>query len=221
MTAINQIGGSGHFSRQIKAHSTAMEPSASHAPEPADVGRRVRDLRRRRGLKQAELAAGRVSTAYVSRIESGQRRPERQVLDSLAERLGTTADYLLTGVGRDETAEARLKLRYAELALHSGEAADAVNELRSVLDGSQDALGPFRPEAETLLAGALEAVGELDEAIHVLERVRASDSAPNPLQISIALSRMYRESGDLTRGIDVAEAGLRLADDLSLEGSDD
>jgi tetratricopeptide (TPR) repeat protein len=32
---------------------------------------------------------------------------------------------------------------------------------------------------------------------------------------------MYRESGDLTRGIDVAEAGLRLADELSLEGSDD
>ncbi|HET6816610.1 MAG TPA: helix-turn-helix domain-containing protein [Mycobacteriales bacterium] len=199
-----------------------MEPSASHpVPDPLALGRRVRELRQRRGLKQAELAQGRLSTAYVSRIESGQRRPERDVVEYLAERLGTTADFLLTGIGRDEMADARLRLRYAELALHSGEAVDAVRELRSLLDETPDVLSTFRREAEVLLASALEASGALDEAIHVLERLRESDSAPNPLQLSINLSRLYRESGDFARGIDVAEAAVKLADELGLSGCDD
>jgi transcriptional regulator with XRE-family HTH domain len=199
-----------------------MESSVPHpVPDPLALGRRVRELRQRRGLKQSELAGDRLSTAYVSRIESGQRRPERDVVEFLAHRLGTTLDYLVTGVGRDEIADARLKLRYAELALHSGEAADAVRELRALLAEAPDVLSSFRREAELLLAAALEAIGNLDEAIHLLEQVRATESAPNPIQVSINLSRLYRESGDLARGIDVAEAGLRLADELGLLASDD
>ena len=199
-----------------------MSPStADPAADPAALGRRVKELRQRRGLKQSELADGRLSTAYVSRIESGQRRPEPHVVSFLAERLGTTADYLLTGVGRDEATDARLKLRYAELALHSGEATDAISQLRALLDETPDVLGTFRPEAEVLLAQGLEAVGDLDGAIHLLERIRAQEASPNPLQVSISLSRLYRESGDLARSIDVAEAGLQMADELGLSSSDD
>ena len=189
--------------------------------DPAALGRRVRELRQRRGLKQAELAAGRLSTAYVSRIESGQRRPDRAVVDLLAEGLGTTREYLLTGIGRDEAADARLSLRYAELSLHSGEADEAVRQLRALLADSAPALGPMRGEVELLLARALEAVGSLDEAIHVLERLRAQDTAPNPLELAISLSRCYRETGDLARSIDVAEAGARQADGLQLTATDD
>jgi tetratricopeptide (TPR) repeat protein len=219
---VTRIGGSRHIRRQIAAHCVLMEPSAAHSVvDPPALGRRVRDLRQRRRLKQSELAAGRLSTAYVSRIESGQRRPEREVVEFLAEQLGTTADYLLTGVGRDEVADARLKLRYAEPALHSGDAAEAERLLRGLIDDTTLPLGTLRIDAQFSLARALENLGRLDDAIHALEQLRTDVNIPNPLEIAIALSRCYRESGDLSRAVDVGEQGLALVDELGLRGTDD
>jgi tetratricopeptide (TPR) repeat protein len=219
---VTRIGGSRHIRRQIAAHCVPMEPSAAHSvADPPALGRRVRDLRQRRRLKQSELAAGRLSTAYVSRIESGQRRPEREVVEFLAEQLGTTADYLLTGVGRDEVADARLKLRYAELALHSGDAVEAERLLSGLIDDTTLPLGTLRIDAQFSLARALENLGRLDDAIHVLEQLRTDVNIPNPLEIAIALSRCYRESGDLSRAVDVGERALQLADELGLRGTDD
>ncbi|HET7311005.1 MAG TPA: helix-turn-helix domain-containing protein [Mycobacteriales bacterium] len=199
-----------------------MDPSAPHPiPDPLALGRRVRELRQRRGLKQSELALDRLSTAYVSRIESGQRRPERDVVEFLAERLGTTAAFLLTGIGRDEMADARLKLRYAELALHSGDAVEAERLLRALLDDKSLPLGHLRPDAEFSLARAMETQGRLDDAIHVLERLRANADVAEPLEVAIALSRCYRESGDLSRAVDVGEQAMQLAEELRLRGTDD
>jgi tetratricopeptide (TPR) repeat protein len=198
-----------------------MESAAHPVPDPVALGRRVRDLRQRRGLKQSELAGGRLSTAYVSRIVSGQRRPERDVILFLAERLGTTPDFLVTGIGRDEIADARLKLRYAELALHSGDAAEAERLLRALVDDATVPLGQLRLDAEFSLARALEVQGRLDDAIHALERLRAERDVPHPLDVAIALSRCYRESGDLSRAVDVGEQALQLADSLGLRGTDD
>jgi transcriptional regulator with XRE-family HTH domain len=64
-----------------------------------NVGERVRKLRMAAGLSQRELAGPGVTYAYVSRIEAGQRRPSERALRSLAERLGTTAQYLESGSG--------------------------------------------------------------------------------------------------------------------------
>ena len=213
---------SGHIPRQMAAHSLTMDPAAPHpVPDPLALGRRVRELRQRRGLKQSELANGRLSTAYVSRIESGQRRPERDVIDYLAERLSTTTDYLVTGVGRDEMTDARLKLRYAELALHSGDAAEAERLLRALIEDAVVPLGDLRGEAEFSLARALEIQGRLDDAIHVLERLRADREQPQPLEVAIALSRCYRETGDLSRAIDVGEQAMGLASEFGLRGTED
>ena len=222
MTGVMQNRVSRHIPRQMAAHSVPMDPAAPHAvPDPLALGRRVRELRQRRGLKQSELANGRVSTAYVSRIESGQRRPERDVIDYLAERLSTTTDYLVTGIGRDEMADARLKLRYAELALHSGDVEEAERLLRALIDDASVPLGHLRVEAEFSRARALETQGRLDDAIHVLEKLRADRDAPQPLEVAIALSRCYRESGDLSRAIDVGEQAMELASELGLRGTED
>jgi transcriptional regulator with XRE-family HTH domain len=63
------------------------------------VGARIRRLREERGLSQRALTDGleRVSNAYVSRLESGQRVPSDRALRLIAGRLGTTALYLQTG----------------------------------------------------------------------------------------------------------------------------
>ncbi|MFF9378222.1 helix-turn-helix domain-containing protein [Streptomyces griseoluteus] len=50
-------------------------------------GRRLRQLRQERGMTQAELSAPGLSTAYISRLESGERPPTDRVVGHLAERL--------------------------------------------------------------------------------------------------------------------------------------
>jgi transcriptional regulator with XRE-family HTH domain len=61
------------------------------------IGRRLRELRKRAGLSQRELSAPGVSYAYISRIEAGARRPSVKALRQLAPRLGVSVHYLETG----------------------------------------------------------------------------------------------------------------------------
>ena len=77
-------------------------PPASRAastPQPT-VGERVREARLAAGLTQSALAADRFSKEYVSQIERGRTRAPRATLEWLAERLGTDAELLATGVSR-------------------------------------------------------------------------------------------------------------------------
>ena len=67
------------------------------AREEETIGRRVRRLRLARGLSQKQLAMPGVSYSYISRIESGNRKPTLNVLRKLARRLGVPLDYLETG----------------------------------------------------------------------------------------------------------------------------
>ncbi len=61
------------------------------------LARRVKTLRRKRRLTQQELAArADITPAYVTHIESRNRAPSLDVLDSLAEALGVAPWELLT-----------------------------------------------------------------------------------------------------------------------------
>ena len=63
------------------------------------IGERLKRLREDAGLSQRELSDGldRVSFAFISRIEAGERRPSERTMRQLAGRLGATALYLETG----------------------------------------------------------------------------------------------------------------------------
>lgn len=54
-------------------------------------GAKVRRLRIERALSQREFAGSGMSTAYLSRLERGQRRPTRQAVEYIADRLGIPA----------------------------------------------------------------------------------------------------------------------------------
>lgn len=90
------------------------------------LGSRMRALRLDLGLSQSGLAQDLVSPSYVSLIEAGKRAPEQPVLAAFAERLGTTPEFLATGVDRQAAREELLWLRYAELALANGQVAEAL-----------------------------------------------------------------------------------------------
>ncbi|HTW21660.1 MAG TPA: helix-turn-helix domain-containing protein [Mycobacteriales bacterium] len=187
----------------------------------AKLGQRLRATRVARGMTQETLAGTDISGAYVSRIEAGQRRPEPRVAQLLADRLGTTVEFLVTGVEPQYAEEVRLQLRYAELALNSGEAADAETQVAKLLTDSANELGPLRLEAEWIHARSLEAVGRLEEAATAFEQIAADRGGRLWLPAVIALCRCYRDGGDLSRSIDVGETALRHARELGLEGTED
>ena len=107
------------------------------AVDPAVLGRRIKLARVAHELTQGQLAGDLASVAYVSRIESGKRRPDLALLESLARRLGTTAVSLLTGAPDPTEDRIRVALDHADLALRGGELADAsrlLDEVRTQLD---------------------------------------------------------------------------------------
>lgn len=177
--------------------------------DPVVLGERVRVTRRAKGLTQAQLAGTDVTISYVSRIEAGQRRPEPRVLDALARRLDVSADELLLGVPDRDAESARLGLDFAELALETGDAAEALRRVDELLAGTATRSVAWHTRARTLRARALEATGRLDAAIEALEALLADEpGGVHALSCGIALSRCYREAGDLTQAVTTGEALL-------------
>jgi len=71
------------------------------------VGANIRELRTRRKLTQAQLAAGAFSGSYISGIERGKIRPSLPALSVLARRLGVPPGFLLAGFPA-ESAQAKV-----------------------------------------------------------------------------------------------------------------
>ena len=63
------------------------------------LGARIAALRRNAGLSQAELAQRlQISASAMGMYEQGRREPSAQTLVTMAQALGVTTDYLLTGI---------------------------------------------------------------------------------------------------------------------------
>ena len=210
----------------IFGHNGDMRDDVIHLLQTIDaalLGERIRAARLRAGLTQAQVAGDAVSVGYVSRIESGQRRPDVRLLASIADRMSVAVDELLMGVGRDRVAELQVGLDHAELALATGSAAEALEKVEQVLaDPATAGLPELRRSAGYTRAAALEATGDLQRAILALEDL-AEGATPDLVWIEgmTALSRCYRESGELGRAIEVGIEATRLVEELGLDGLDE
>nr|WP_272917766.1 helix-turn-helix transcriptional regulator [Nocardioides flavescens] len=196
--------------------------------DPAELGARIKRARLAAGLTQSQLGGEDASTGYVSRIESGQRRPDLALLTVLAARLGVEVRSLLSvGLvdGPDPDArwdDVRVALDHAELSLRGG----SPEEAGRLLDGVEDRLAAAPAElverAAHLRALLAEAAGDLDGAIEALEDLlELGRDRPGAAAYAIALSRCYRESGDFTRAATVGEACLDALRSRGLDGTDD
>ena len=191
--------------------------------DPVELGQRLRAARVAKGMTQTDLAGPDVSVGYVSRIESGNRRPNLQVLSDLCVRLGTPVEQLLMGVAPQELEQIKLNLDFAELALESGQAPTAELQARDAVEQADKAsLRDLVYRGRFLIARALEAQGMIDDAIIELETL-LSPRVGNVLQIKvgIALSRCYRESADFTKAVEVGEMILESLADTPLDSSDE
>jgi tetratricopeptide (TPR) repeat protein len=184
---------------------------ASHAEllrsvDPSALGARLRSVRATRGLTQAELAGDDFTAGYVSRIESGARRPTLKALTQFSHRLGTPVEELLRGVSASEYDEIRLGLDYAELALENGEGSEAERQAEESLARAEAApVEEFVARGHYLLGRACEVQGKLDGAVREFGQVVATGSGLLSIHAAIALSRCHRESGDLALAIEVGE----------------
>ncbi|MEV5413265.1 helix-turn-helix domain-containing protein [Thermopolyspora sp. NPDC052614] len=174
------------------------------------ISKRIKEIRRQRGLSQAQLAHPELSDSYISLIESGSRTPTPAVLELIASKLDCSVSYLVNGVTAEEMEELELTLRYARMALENGEIAEARKRYTELLANPVlPSLTSLRLEAEYGAALAAEACGELQEAINLLTRIR--DSAEELMTderrvaVAIALSRCYHDLGETALAIEVAE----------------
>ncbi|MCX5386664.1 helix-turn-helix domain-containing protein [Streptomyces sp. NBC_00083] len=192
------------------------EPSS-----PAALGRRLRELRVQRGLKQQDLASDEISTSYVSLIEAGKRAPSETVLATLAQKLGCSAAYLRTGLDEHETEEAGLRLAFAEMALRNGADGEALWTFSDLLTGKLPLDAAMKRRARVGQASALEKLGRLEAAIPLLEDVYADRAvaagSDEWCRTAVALIRCYRTMGDITIGIEIGERAMSKLDSLGLD----
>lgn len=192
------------------------------AVELHQLGERLRSARVARGLTQAELAGESVSAAYVSRIEGGNRRPTLAVLAEFAERLDVPIDRLLYGVSDTQYDEIRLGLDYAELALENGEALEAHRQAQESLARIDAASATeFAGRGHFLLGRALECLDRIDEAVKELDRAVEASVGLSRVDAVIALSRCYRNAGDLALAVEVGEKMRAALPELDLDATDE
>lgn len=168
-------------------------PGAPEQPRPT-VGERVRELRLRLGLTQADLAGERYSAAYVSTIETGRRRAPRRVLEYLAPRLGVEVGDLSS----DDSATWALEMARDLRSEGRSRAARALLE-RSLTN--LEHAGRVAPGVLVLLHRELARAAarrDLDEAEHHLRKAIAYAGREGGSRSALAASDL--ELGDVLAG---------------------
>ena len=179
---------------------------------PEVIGKRIRETRQKLNLSQAQLAHPELSDSYISLIESGNRTPTPTALKIIASKLNCSVEFLIHGVESERIRKIEDSLTEARQALEGGARSRARQIYLDVLSEPDLRLLPqhYR-EAKYGSALAAEACGDLDEAIRALVALR-EDNGPLSDEIRIgsalALSRCYRDRGELDQAIDVAEREL-------------
>jgi transcriptional regulator with XRE-family HTH domain len=87
-----------------QVNSAAAVKAAGRAESPAiDLGRTARRLRERQNLTLADVAArANISSAMLSRLETGRVSPSLETIVALSHALGVTASVLMQRVGADD-----------------------------------------------------------------------------------------------------------------------
>jgi tetratricopeptide (TPR) repeat protein len=186
-----------------------------HIDNPKKVGSRLLEARKKAGLSQRELASGLCTSAYISRVEDGQRDPSLQLLAAFAPRLNVSTDFLATGVEAAEGIDS--EVLDAELALRLGEIDDA----RRLFERLSQLPGPSGASGLAGLGQIAYREGDLFRAIDLLEQCIDDQPILTAPNVADTLGRSYAATGDfeaasalLTRAFDEAQAADAPADSL-------
>ena len=102
-----------------------------HYDDPTAVGARVRDARLAAHLSQRELSFPGCSSAYISRIERGERIPSLQVMREIARRAGVSEQVLAFGVDVIDAGVSE-RIRAVEAAEAGGDVAERIRAYQAL-----------------------------------------------------------------------------------------
>lgn len=181
------------------------------------VGVKIRDLRKKLGFTQEQLAGSELTKSYVSQVELGRIRPSRNALAIMARRLGKPLGYFLENDDDIRTVDVLLK---ASQALWSS------GRLDEALVGLKEAyLLAERMGRDDILAriqatmGYLEMTrGDYDTAIHhfkrSLEELSPQDAPKEFIETTSALARSLHHIGNTHQAIGYFEKSCSISIDL-------
>jgi tetratricopeptide (TPR) repeat protein len=162
-----------------------------------------------------------LTTAHISRIEAGLRRPSVRAIRALAKKLDVTPEYLETGSQLGPRGDLELRIADAELDLRIGGNPEAVAGNLAGLVSEARALGdPLLTARAVALQGiGLSAVCSYTEAIPILEEATASMSITPSVRpdVYLALARSLSAAGRADESIRLLEASLASVPDQALE----
>ncbi|MFI2369909.1 helix-turn-helix domain-containing protein [Streptomyces sp. NPDC018833] len=183
--------------------------------QPA-FGRRLRQLRQQQGKSQVQLTGPGMSATYLSRLESGDRRPTDRVVAYLAARLRIPKESF------EERSEDRLT--DAVTAVDALSAGDVTEEtallLADALDTATDADPVMRWQALAQLARIHETLGDFISQRHALCRLNelSNELARPMLRIRARLRMAHCASnhGDAETARRAAQEALALSEQYGL-----
>jgi tetratricopeptide (TPR) repeat protein len=188
----------------------------------SSLGERLRSLRTRLGMTQAQLAGEDFTDSCVSLIETGKRVPSRQTLETFAQKLGCSVGYLEHGVSDEALAAVEVWVRSAQAALDRGEASEAAACFASITGGHifSRASDDLQVQAWRGLAESLEACGQVDDAISAWQSAAAASRGMSWeawSSIQVGLLGCICRRGDLDEAVDLGQQALAR---LHSEGED-
>lgn len=187
------------------------------------VGIKIRDLRKKLGMTQEQLAGEELTKSYVSQVELGRIHPSHKALQVMAARLGKPMGYFMDN-GDD--------LRTIEVLLKAAQALWTSGRLDDGMLGLQEALNlAERTGREDLLAHIRSTMGRLEmmqgnfpEAIRHLEDslalIHPEDHPAQAVSIANVLATAQAHTGAFHKAMQSFQQALEYAKYLSDQDAD-
>ena len=182
----------------------------------SDVGKRLRKLRKEKGLTQTEATGGEYSKEYVSQVELGKTRPSRKAIKLFAKYLDVDESYFETGVDISGHERFENLMANGEVFIEQREFPEALRvleEARAI--GEKAESDDFMWRAEVGRAWALHMSGRQREALAILSEARVyyEDKHADSVELAVVLFRLAcgREAvGDLKLALLLLEESTRI-----------
>lgn len=162
------------------------------------VGDKIRDLRKKIGMTQEQLAGHELTKSYVSQVELGRIRPSRKALEIMAQRLGKPLGYFLDNDDDLRTVDVLLKASEALFLSHrTDEALVGLEEARYLAErmGRDDILAKI----ETTIGELELSRGNFPEAMEhlrtALDSLSLEDAPEQVVDTATALGRAASQAG--------------------------
>lgn len=173
-----------------------------------EFGSRLKELREKVGLTQAELADGIAASSYISLLESGKRQPQPEMIVKFAARLGVDFETLAVDQGAQVVA---LNLNTSKVALSSGNLDLAQDYANQVISSSAFHDSSWLA-ASVILLQVKARQGQFDGVLDELEQLFEINSDKSPelmARIGNEIVRVCFMSGNLGIGVQRGEEFLR------------